>query len=793
MNKRPSAFIFLFCMLGALFGFYNQYTIIFYSIALFACIISILVIKLSVIRTILFLCFCFLLSSINSKIYKQNYFEKITNVQKQKYIIYNGLIKNIKIKEDASKTALVNAYEQKNPNNSLNLIINFYDSASALDLKAGDLIKFKAKFNPLSQSLSVVHFNGIKYGLANNIHGKIAIKDSALIHKITTQKTSLSIKFQENLRINLLKYLTIKEASLLLALMIGDTSLLDQEQTEIFNAIGAQHLLAVSGLQVSLLSFFLYLLLSWLLALVFPIKFLHRSKPIASVICLCFIWFFVAICGFPRSAARAAFMSSILLLPNLFIRKIDIFDAFYASGFISLLLNPACVLDLGFLLSYAAVFGLIVANQSSKKLLEPLKEYSFVLFYSISLFSSCLAAYLATLPILAICFGQTSVLSILSNFFLLQVATLCQSIAILLGFLGNIFSSSILLHLASFLALSIEIVAEFLSNYFSLSIFFPITNNFILFIFCFLLFLIFTYLLQQKFKFSCALILASMLCASSFYWPQQNSLLVSILAVGQGDSTLIQTPSGHTILIDAAGAPKSNFDPGKYIITPLLKRKGVNKLDVLAITHPDADHILGSFAIMDNFKINEIWLGSKTIKNDNLEAFLKKALSKNIPIKSINNILGENKFGDTILEVLAPKEYDHKLSINNNSLVIKISFANKTLLWPGDIEDEAEEKLLLSQANIKADILKAPHHGSKTSSTKEFIEAVMPNIVIFSTGLNNRFGFPHKEVLERYSEKQVKIFDTAQDGEIIIEISKENFSVNTFKQSYQNKLLSIEY
>jgi competence protein ComEC len=472
MNKRPSAFIFLFCILGALFAFYNQHTIIFYLTALFICIISILIIKLSTIRTILFLCFCFLLSSINSKIYQQNYFQKIEDIQKQKNIIYNGIIKNIKIKEDASKTALINAYEQKNPNNSLNLIINFYDSASGLDLRAGDVIVFKAKINLLRQSLSAVHFNAIKYGLANNIHGKITIKDSALVHKITTQKASLSIKFQENLRINLLKYLSIKEASLLLALMIGDTSLLDEEQTEIFKAIGAQHLLAVSGLQVSLLSFFLYLLLSWLLALVFPIKFIHNSKPLASIICLCFIWFFVAICGFPRSAARAAFMSSILLLPNLFIRKIDIFDAFYASGFISVLLNPACVLDLGFLLSYAAVFGLIVANQSSKKLLELLKEYSFVLFYSVNLFLSCLAAYLATLPILAICFGQTSVLSILSNFFLLPIATLCQSIAILLGFLGNIFNSSILLNMASSLALSIEIIAEFLSNYFSLNVFF---------------------------------------------------------------------------------------------------------------------------------------------------------------------------------------------------------------------------------------------------------------------------------------------------------------------------------
>ena len=99
----------------------------------------------------------------------------------------------------------------------------------------------------------------------------------------------------------------------------------------------------------------------------------------------------------------------------------------------------------------------------------------------------------------------------------------------------------------------------------------------------------------------------------------------------------------------------------------------------------------------------------------------------------------------------------------------------------------------MSQANIKADILKAPHHGSKTSSTTEFIEAVRPKIVIFSTGLNNKFGFPHKEVIERYDKKEIKLFDTAQDGEIIIEISKENFSVNTFKQSYQNKLLSIEY
>ena len=273
---------------------------------------------------------------------------------------------------------------------------------------------------------------------------------------------------------------------------------------------------------------------------------------------------------------------------------------------------------------------------------------------------------------------------------------------------------------------------------------------------------------------------------SFIYWPS-SSLFFYSLAVGQGDSTLIQTANKKNILIDANGNMLNYFDPAKAFITPLLKRRGVKKIDLLIATHPDADHILGFLNILDNFIVSEIWLSSTEIDNENLRKFLSKVAQKNYltRIKTLPLIYGHHEIDKLRIEVIYPQNYNHNLSLNNNSLVIKFYYENFSLLWPADIENIAEDILLTFNTDLKSDILKAPHHGSKSSSSTNFINAVDPKIVIFSTGLNNKFKFPHEEVVQKYQKNNCKILDTAKDGEIIIEISKEKLNVTTYKESYQ--------
>lgn len=784
MKKRPAAFIFLFCSLGALWAFYYSKSVLTYLVILITSIILLFLVKKTILRITTFLIFCFCISSIHALLYKKNYINIVQNLHNNN-TFFHAKVNNVYINEDGSKKLLILAKQDNNPH-IFNLILRLHDSASALKIDPNDEITFKAKALTFTKPLSAVHFNELQYGLANNIHGKITIKDSFLIEKIIHHKKNLLLTLRENLKNKLLNYLTIKEAALLIALIIGENSLLDNEQMETFKIIGAQHLLAVSGLQVSMLTLFIYFIISSLLALMLPRSIIHKTKPIACISAMIFIWFFVALCGFPKSAIRAAFMASILFLPNLVVRKIDIFDSLYASGCILILINPAYILDLGFLLSYACVFGLTQAYELSKNLLKPLKTYSLLLFYAVSLFISCISAYLITLPIIAVCFGETYPLSIISNFLLLPLISSIQSMAILLALLGCWLNSFVFIKIAAFFSSCIEIVATFISEYIYMSFFIPIKNNYLIFITCLILYIIFILVLRKKIKTTIFFCLIFFINLIIIYWPS-SSLFIYSLPVGQGDSTLIQTSNKKNILIDAAGNILSKFDPGKMLIVPLLKRRGVEKIDLLIVTHPDADHILGFLAVLDNFTVSEIWLSKTDIDNENLRLFLHKvAKQKPQPIiKTLPLIYNTHDIDDLKIEVLYPQYYNDSMSLNNNSLVIKLFYNNIAMLWPGDIEMVAENVLLDSHINLQADILKAPHHGSKSSSSDKFIEAVNPKTVIFSTGLHNRFNFPHQEVVEKYQKNNCQILDTAKDGEIIIEISEEKLSVTTYKKSYQ--------
>lgn len=653
------------------------------------------------------------------------------------------------------------------------------DAAAALPALSGHGIEFRGELLPFLQPLTSSDFNGYHFGLVKNLHARVYIAEADAV-SISKQLTSnYFATTRETFRARAQSALTPYEASLLLALLIGDTSLFSPNDKEIFSSIGAQHLLAVSGLQISLLSWLCFLFVFPIVATLVPIRLFHHARAITALITtLCLVWF-VGLAHFSPSAVRALLMAICILLPTIIARRIDVFDAFFASGLISLLWAPLLALDYGFLLSYAAVFGLLLAHRFQARL--HVSTTSVVVRFTLSLFIFSLAAFLATLPIIAFVFQTVAPLSVVANALLLPLASLMQIPALVFGTLGCLINSDVLIQIAAFFCGVIEIAAHTLSQIIGGSMLLPfLSPTGLLISTCALTAIFFAWLSRQRW--------VIMLSLVALLWPayeilHRHDLEVTVIPVGQGDATLFSFDNGQHLLIDAGGAVFKTQDPGAKTVVPTLKRKGVRTLDVLVISHPDPDHLKGAFAVLDAIVVKEIWHSGFRPQHPLTEQLREAAYARNIPLKTTTEIFGTHRFGSSLVQVLAPigEDYYSELPANDNSLVLKISHGSHALLWPGDIEYFGEQLLVQHAHDLAATILKAPHHGSKTSSSEQFLDAVSPQTVIFSTGRNNRFRFPHNEVVTRLQRRGVQTWNTGEDGEISITFNQQKIVIDAYQ------------
>lgn len=259
-----------------------------------------------------------------------------------------------------------------------------------------------------------------------------------------------------------------------------------------------------------------------------------------------------------------------------------------------------------------------------------------------------------------------------------------------------------------------------------------------------------------------------------------SSLKMYFIDVKEGDATFIITPTSKTILIDTGN---DYFDSGKYIYDFILS-KNFNKIDFLIISHPHRDHIGGAVFLLLNMEVKNFYHSSIT---SNYEIYYKvldiikdKKINYKI-IKENDNIKVEPNID---IFVLNPPKDLYK-SVNNNSIVLKISYKNISVLFTGDIEKKAERDIIRRFRNtkiLKSDILKVPHHGSNTSSTDEFIKEVSPKVAVIFCGIKNRYGHPHLEVLQRYRKYGIKIFRTDLDGTIELITDGKIFKINSYKR-----------
>jgi competence protein ComEC len=254
----------------------------------------------------------------------------------------------------------------------------------------------------------------------------------------------------------------------------------------------------------------------------------------------------------------------------------------------------------------------------------------------------------------------------------------------------------------------------------------------------------------------------------------RGRLRVTALDVGQGDSLLIDFPDGRSMLVDGGGMVGNPVDPGTRVILPVLGARRRSRVDVLALTHPHPDHFTGLATVAKSLPFGELWESGQGEMNHvggPYAALLGTARERGAPVRRPADLCGQPRmFGDARVEVLAPcPRVDPATPANDASLVMRIDFGRRAALLVGDAERAAERALLASGAPLRADLLKVGHHGSRTSSSADFLQAVSPGYAMISCGVRNRFGHPHPDALARLAMTSARVLRTDIGGEIVWE------------------------
>ncbi len=569
-------------------------------------------------------------------------------------------------------------------------------------------------------------------------------------------------------------------ASLLRGLILADKSMIENQLRNEFVNAGVIHVLAVSGLHVGFV------------ILIFVFLFRRFNIYLRYLLTILGLFLFMIMTGAPASVTRATIMAIALLLAPLTGREYNSINSLALAAFILLLINPNQIFEPGFQLSFSAVFAIITIYPVLNKKINDIKLTHGFIKYLLQFFAVSFAAQVGTLPFTLAYFHKLSVVAFAANFFVIPI------IGVIIGLgLLTIMIAPISIYLASVYASTNELLGYILfklvnfmggAEYSYISI-----NNFSLYdSILFYAALVFLFVNIKKFiSIPHKLFFVSLSIAVSIIFLKiddtellkPNKLSIMAIDIGQGDSFLIKFPNGETALIDAGEANKY-FDNGGGVIIPLLERQGIKKIDYAFVSHIDSDHYSGFVSLVKNKIIRQIYkpkLDTSLQKDVEFETLLR---TNKIPIiyysKKILKISGARLFimNDTT------NVFYSGLSINDKSGFMKLIYGKTSCLFTGDAGLQSEKYYENNYGSfLKSDILKAGHHGSKTSSGRNFIETVKPEFVLISAGVANKFRHPNKETIEKFEKIGSKIFRTDLSGAVLFETDGQTLkNINWKKQ-----------
>jgi competence protein ComEC len=275
----------------------------------------------------------------------------------------------------------------------------------------------------------------------------------------------------------------------------------------------------------------------------------------------------------------------------------------------------------------------------------------------------------------------------------------------------------------------------------------------------------------------CAVTAATSLAVRDHARRHRDALVVTFLDVGQGDAAVIEAPGGGTMLIDGGGSRDGTFDTGARIVEPFLRARGITRLQIVALSHPHPDHLNGLLRILQRFPVDVFWSSGDDGRNPEYRHLLSLARANQIPTPAVT----ARSLGGAQVQPVAPFVDGAigppaGLTVNDASLVLRVAVGAHAVLFPGDLEADGEGELAGRPAVgdvVAADVLKVPHHGSRTSSTGELLDAVAPRVAIMSLGWRNQFHFPAPEVLARYAARGIRTLRTDRDGAVTVALTAD--------------------
>jgi competence protein ComEC len=578
------------------------------------------------------------------------------------------------------------------------------------------------------------------------------------------------------------------EASLLTGILLGVDRGIPADLRADFNRTSTSHIIAISGFNISIIA-------GMLIALATRLVGRNRAAPIA----IAGVWAYTLLVGASASVVRAAIMGSLYVFATVLGRQAFALASLAVAAFVMTLVSPTMLWDAGFQLSFAATLGLVLFTppleagfeQGLARFIENERAKSIVAMLNDALIVS-LAAQITTLPIIVASFRQLSLVAPLANLLVLPAqpgVMLWGGLATIVGLVALPIAQPIAWVAWLFLTYTTRVV-EFLASLPYAAI--PVGSFGIELVGAYYLALFGALVVSQKPPEErkrlwssltsrlptkaavIALVLAAILVWIAVLSLPDGKLHVTFLDVGQGDAILVQTPQGQHILIDGGPSPSALLSAlGRRM--PFWERS----LDLVILTHPHDDHVAGLVAALERYDVKQVVQPDATAKSPTFEQWSALLRQKQVltqaAVAGMRLDLGGGLRGEVLYPLAGASNPEN---VNRASVVLRLSYGQVVFLLPGDIEADIEGELVHGGAPLASTVLKIAHHGSDTSSSAEFLQAVSPQIAVISVGADNRFGDPSPAVLDRLRSIE-RVYRTDQRGTVEVVTDRERVWVNT--------------
>ncbi|MDQ0231572.1 DNA internalization-related competence protein ComEC/Rec2 [Metabacillus malikii] len=625
----------------------------------------------------------------------------------------------------------------------------------------GELVKPKSRTMPNA-------FDYRQYLYEHHIHWQYIV-DKLVACKSSSNNINILLKNWRKAGLDFIeKHFPSDSIGVVQALLFGERSLLEEDVETAYQELGIVHLLAISGLHVGILTSGVY----------FIFIYSGLTHENARRLLLVILPIYVIVTGVSPSVTRASFMAILYIVFKLLKKNVSSLDVISITCLALLIINPYYLFHIGFQLSYIVTYSLLLSFRILSKLSNFISKLIVI----------SLIAQLGAMPILLFHFYEVSLISIpmnmlfvpLYSYIILPIAIFSTVCTLLSQDFGNyiIYVFDEILQFSHHLALFASSLP-----YTTLTTGRP--HIIILLLLCFttLTFLLIFEGNKDKVKAIFSFNLIIIVLIVQLVLPYLNpSGKVLFMDVGQGDAIFIQLPHNKgNYLIDTGGKlsfpkeewqlRKSSFSIAKNVVVPYLKSQGITKLNGLFLTHGDFDHVGETLELMEGVEIEKLFVPKGFIRGDLEGEIINKAMDKNIKIRVLSR-------GDILslhhitFYILSPNQLTNNK--NEDSLVLYCVIGGVKWLFTGDAEEEAEKSIISHYPRLDVDVLKLGHHGSKGSTIPELLDHIKPKIAVVSAGFNNRYQHPHKEVLERLKERNIKLFRTDLQGGILFEYTGLN-------------------